>query len=111
MNDRIRPKKTIYETDGPSTIEFFKLNAFDDMQDDLSDGNVWVYEATLLSNVKFELDDPFTRGQLVSYVETETTVKLAGGQAINSSTAIVIGELLHAGWYITRELVVPDAPV
>tara|TARA_R110002167_G_scaffold61913_4_gene174900 strand:- start:4503 stop:4838 length:336 start_codon:yes stop_codon:yes gene_type:complete len=108
MSDRTRDKKKNYEPDGPRNLAFFKLPSFDDTQDDASDGEVWIYEATLLGNVTFDLDDPFNTAQLLDYTETDITLKLAGGQAINTSQAIVIAEKLLGQWYIIRELVVPD---
>ena len=108
MSDRTRDKKNIYDPDGPRNLAFFKLPLFDDSQSDLSDGSIWVYDATLLSNVTFDLDDPFNIPQLLDYTETSITMKLAGGQAINTSQSIVIAEKLLGQWYIIRELVVPD---
>lgn len=106
-DSRIRSKSSHYQNDEARTLEFFKLVAFDDSQEDLN-GKIWVYTATLLSNVKFELNDPMNSGQLLSYVETDKQLKIAGSSEINTSKAIVIAEFLSGGWFIIKELVVPD---
>lgn len=103
-----REKKTHYETDPQRTIEMFKLPELDEGSAELPDGEIYVYNATLLSNVKFDLDNVMTQPSLVSYVETETSLKLAGGPTIASSEAIVIAEYIHGAWFVTKELVVPD---
>ncbi|QDT26787.1 hypothetical protein Enr10x_20970 [Gimesia panareensis] len=110
-NLRIRPKKMNYETDPIRTIEIFKVPSIDTTIEipDWPDGYIKIYTGTLLSNVKFELDDPMNNGQLVSYEETNITKKLCGSQFANERyTRLVIAERLLASWYILRDLVVLD---
>ncbi|QDV50865.1 hypothetical protein Enr17x_29100 [Gimesia fumaroli] len=107
MNDvRIRPKKTNYETDSPHSIDFFQLPEIIDEEnyDELTADKIYVYKATLLSNVKFTVQDVETKPQAVTFDTTTREIDLAGGQKIANSKAIVIGERIGKQWYIAREL-------
>ncbi|QDT95564.1 hypothetical protein [Gimesia aquarii] len=108
MSDRVRDKKTHHETDVPSTIAFFKIsNDVIDSLGELEGDLIYVVPATLLSNVKFTVQDVETLPQTITYKETDREEMIAVGTKIEGvveSKSIVIAEKLWGAWFLTRVL-------
>ena len=106
MTVRVRDKKKLLETDGPRSIAIFKLPEIIDEEnyEELTADKIYVYKATLLSNVKFTVLDVETKPQTITFDATTIEEDLAGGQKIAKSKSIVIGERIMGQWYILRDL-------